>query len=540
MGTASRRVYALLSGLFVLPLTGCPDASPTYFDYDGDTSPDAVDCGPADPTIYPGAPDPFDSESGVDENCDGIDGIDSDGDGYPGNSPIEHPRWDCNDSNAEIYPDAEDPFDDEGSVDENCDGVDGIDQDGDGYAGDRAPGDPLLDCDDSNAAVHPGVPEDPNTPLDENCDGIGADFDGDGFETPEDCNDDPAAGGASVYPGAAEICNEIDDDCDTLVDEDADGQPLFDSDGDGWNSCSECDDDLDSVHPEATEVCDGVDNDCDGQVDEDTTEGTPGSCLCPYNFGGNSCREVRDQGHSQGSGIYIVQPDLAPAPYKVYCDMDMGGGGWTLALISSDDGQDTWTTNNSAWMGASPVPVGDVCGLQPDFATAADYKSLAYNQLLFADLMFIHHSIGGGQAFETWAQYDGVSNNSQSIGSFTAAQPYPDCEPQGYPMTDGNLLVAGSLCYTDLFFNVADTNVSDGEPCPGDYSSFGPTWNIRIANNTCSPDVFHSPGSNASLGPCAVDWGTHVEWVSLGFGTGLNINVGIEGSGENHIRMYVR
>jgi hypothetical protein len=41
-----------------------------------------------------------------------------------------------------------------------------------------------------------------------------------------------------------------------------------DRDGDGFSACDECDDRRADVHPGAAEVCDGADNDCDGLVDE--------------------------------------------------------------------------------------------------------------------------------------------------------------------------------------------------------------------------------------------------------------------------------
>ena len=97
-----------------------------------------------------------------------------------------------------------------------------------------------------------------------------------------DCDD----GDAAVYPGADELCNGVDDDCDDAVDEDDADDVLtwyLDADSDGHGdagsttaaceqpdsytaSADDCDDAEATTHPGATEICDRVDQDCDGEA----------------------------------------------------------------------------------------------------------------------------------------------------------------------------------------------------------------------------------------------------------------------------------
>jgi hypothetical protein len=87
-----------------------------------------------------------------------------------------------------------------------------------------------ADCDDHVAAVHPGAPDPLGDDADTNCDGVdGVDDDGDGVASGPDCND----ADATIYEGADEIpWDGIDQDCDGV-----DEETWVEAEAGGFHTC---------------------------------------------------------------------------------------------------------------------------------------------------------------------------------------------------------------------------------------------------------------------------------------------------------------
>lgn len=182
------------------------------------------------------------------------------------------------------------------------------------------------DCDDSNRDIYPGAPEQCNS-RDDNCDGrvdeglltgtqkLYPDEDADGYGVASasplsvtgcakmsgyavltgDCNDHNAA----IHPGASDICNLVDDNCDGRVDEQA--RPRC---GKGWceRLSPSCDPAACTPGQPTLEVCNGADDDCNGLVDD-----APDMCPVGSSCRGGSC--TRNEGASTGGTKATVGSD---------------------------------------------------------------------------------------------------------------------------------------------------------------------------------------------------------------------------------------
>ncbi len=307
----------LPTALFLLACTSTKlDTSDSAgIDADGDRWLAWEDCNDENAQVNPGMTElPYD---GLDNDCDSSTPDDDlDGDGHASAS-------DCDDDDPAVHPDAEELCD---GVDQDCDGltdedaVDGQavfdDADGDGYGDEDSE---AQACEAGSGQVTEGG----------------------------DCDDVDAA----VHPGAKEICNGADDDCDGLADEGLKTESGWaDADGDGYGdpdspveACDQgsgvadndqdCDDGDASVFPDALERQDGVDNDCDGLTDEAVV----------LIVVGYQCQEYASS----------FWPDEVGAVYQYLSDLGLG---W------DEIDEDGSTGDDEAYVGSYPLALFCKCG----------------------------------------------------------------------------------------------------------------------------------------------------------------------------------
>lgn len=306
----------------------CDGLDLTDVDNDGVDAIEAggTDCDDEDENVSPNLSEV--AYDGIDQDCSGTDLTDVDGDGY--SSVVVNGGTDCNDANTQVHPGATELCD---GIDNNCDQIvdtnasdrktyyEDKDQDTygnaavsqqacsapQGYVSDK------TDCNDNAANANPaateacdGIDNDCDTLID---DGVLSTFyqdsDGDGFgnaaksvqacSAPEDYVAAPASSNLydcndknqDIYPGAPELCNSKDDNCNGTIDDGVTTQTYYqDADADGYgdstktlSTCGsvpagystlsgDCNDTNNQINPGVAEKCNGVDDNCNGQTDD--------------------------------------------------------------------------------------------------------------------------------------------------------------------------------------------------------------------------------------------------------------------------------
>jgi len=414
-----------------------------FVDEDGDGYGAQEDCDDTDPTFHPGATE-ADCTDPADYNCDGSVGYaDEDGDGF---AACE----DCDDLLAGVNPDAA----------EVCDG---LDNDCNGF----------VDSDDPN--LTDGI----SWYADVDGDGYGADHfvveacaQPDGYTaTADDCDDLDA----SSYPGAAEVCDHADNDCNGAVDEGVGLTWYADSDGDGYGdavstqeACSQpagfsangddCDDTDPSARPGGVEVCDGADNDCDGTADgEGALDAQDWYADVDGDGYGDDSVVVQDcsapSAHVAGAGD-CNDADAAVNPAAVEsCDSVDNDCDGTIDGTDSNDAS-TWYVDadgdgegdsNSATL-ACEAPTGSV-------ATGGDCDDTS---------ALLNHQDADG---------DGYSSCDNDCDDGDAALNLADLDGDGENTCDGDCDDFDGAVYTSA------TEICDGldNDCDGIVESFGPS-----------------------------------------------------------------
>ena len=337
------------------------------------------------------------------------------------------------------------------------------DADGDGVATDS-------DCDDTDPSIYPGAPETCGDGLDQDCNGFDQlsdldldsdndpacgggdcddndptvssliDGDADGSNACDDCDD----ADATAFPGNAEVCDGIDNDCD------GEDDPLDDEDADGSTVCDgDCDDDDDAVFPGAPEVlCDGIDNDCD-ELTEDVGDSDLDGVACD-----SDCDDA-DPAVFPGALELCDSVDSDCDGLDDAFDLSIGAvGGTPLTPVTSSPGAAVVTTVDDTITVAETGTVSDV------------NVTINLPHVYTGDLdLFLTHVASGIQV-------------ELSTGNGGSGDDYTDTT---FDDDAADPITSGSAPFTGSWLPEGDLNLFNGEEAAGD-------WTLNVIDTWTSSD----------------------------------------------------
>lgn len=244
---------------------------------------------------------------------------------------------------------------------------------------------------------------------------VAPDADGDGFINYRLRGDDCDDSRADIYPGAEEVCDEHDNDCDGRIDEDVTTSYWKDLDADGYGdplarreACApppvcvdnddDCDDTQGTMFPGNPESCDYLDNDCNGTVDEGVT--------IPY------YRDVDADGY--GDAADVTQDCSLPSGYSAV-DTDCDDVDAAISPAASEicmDDLDNNCDGTSVPCGLSGIVDLDNADARFFGATASDFSGTSvsggdFNKDGFADVVIgaFGNDDGGAEAGAVYVMY---------------------------------------------------------------------------------------------------------------------------------------